>query len=106
MKRENELLTTKLDYRETENGNRLQRTRANQNAIKICKGIQSIFLNYAAISISKYSFFLLQNGRRASQYLRLTASRARFHSVAGRILAVPANSGPVILPRAVLRATL
>jgi len=59
--------------------------------------------NYGlTISISKYTFCLLhKNGTLASQYLRWMVFRARGQPSLGRIRAVPANSGPVILPRMV-----
>lgn len=58
------------------------------------------------ISISKYSFFLLQNGSRASQYFRLMACLALPQSTEGTIRALPENSSPVILPRIVQGATI
>src|ERR1700757_3804944 len=59
-----------------------------------------------ASSISRYSFFLLQIGSRASQYFRWIAVFARSHSAAGSIRAVPLKSGPVIVPFMLHGATI
>src|ERR1700746_1783326 len=59
-----------------------------------------------ASSTSRYSFFLLQIGSRASQYLRWIAAFARSHSVGASTRALPAKSGPVIFPFMLQGATL
>src|SRR5215468_3463541 len=49
-----------------------------------------------------YTFCLLhKKGTLANQYLRWMVFRARGQSPSGRIRAVPANSGPVTVPRMV-----
>src|SRR5262249_10271661 len=89
----------------TESGKlQLSKTLGNRRNLCVCDhaaecsrrpGLVLVF--QGVTSISTNSFFLLQMGSRASQYLRLIAACACVHSAFGRIRAQPANSRPVIL---------